>query len=114
MLRQDGLMNHPQFIYKIVDKDVWDAARKEGVFKGVEIDLKDKFIHFSSEEQVKETAQKHFAGVSNLVVAKIDGSKLGDALKWEISRNGDLFPHLYSALSFEAVVSQTDLKTFLG
>ena len=107
-------MEHPRFIYKIVDKDVWEVARKAGSFDGVAIDLQDKFIHFSTKDQVRGTAKKYFSDVPNLVVATIDTHKIPAGLKWEKSRDEQLFPHLYSSLSFEAVVSETDLVSFLG
>ena len=88
-----------RFIYKICAKTEWDAADRAGTYAGSGIDLKDGFIHFSTAEQSKETAAKHFSGMSGLVLIKIDGDCLGDALKWEKSRNNALFPHLYGALN---------------
>jgi uncharacterized protein (DUF952 family) len=73
------------------------------VFRGSEVDLRDGFIHFSSAAQVVETAGKHFAGQSDLLLVRIDGAKLGDSLKWESSRGGALFPHLYGELDLTAV-----------
>jgi uncharacterized protein (DUF952 family) len=90
-------------IYKIVSAPEWRAAEAEGVFRGAAIDLADGYIHFSATEQVAETAARHFAGKSDLLLVSIDAGKLGDALKWEVSRGGALFPHLYAPLSFDAV-----------
>jgi len=90
-------------IYKIIDRDEWDAARACGRYTGSTDDKRDGFIHFSSAEQMRETATKHFAGRSNLVLLSIDGDKLGPALKWEASRGGELFPHLYGPLPGSAV-----------
>jgi len=86
-----------QTIYKIVPKTLWDAAVDKGVFEGAEIDHIDGFIHFSTANQVVETAQKHFAGQQDLLLVAIDETIFGDHLKYEVSRGGDLFPHLYSS-----------------
>ena len=91
-------MKSTQLIYKIVPRDVWAKAKGSGVFPGAEIDLTDGFIHFSSGEQVVETATKHFAGQTDLLLVAVDPAELGDDLKWEPSRGGDLFPHLYGSL----------------
>ncbi|PCH47655.1 MAG: dihydroorotate dehydrogenase [Hyphomicrobiales bacterium] len=98
-----------QLIYKISSKQAWKHAQEKGVFKGAEIDLKDGFIHFSNAAQVAETAAKHFNGQADLILAAIDANALGDALKYEISRGNDLFPHLYADLSMDAVVWTKEL-----
>ena len=85
-------------IYKIATAPAWREAEKAGVFTGAAIDLSDGYIHFSTAEQVKETAARHFAGQANLVLVAIDADKLGEALKYEASRGGALFPHLYAPL----------------
>ncbi|GLI92282.1 DUF952 domain-containing protein [Methylocystis echinoides] len=90
-------------IYKIISTPEWRRAEAEGVFRGAAIDLADGYIHFSTAEQAEETAAKHFAGKSDLLLVAIDAAKLGDALKWEVSRGGALFPHLYAPLSLDAV-----------
>ena len=87
-----------QLIYKILSAVEWQAAERAGVFKGAGIDLGDGFIHFSTAEQAAETAAKHFAGQAGLVLVAVDAEKLGPALKWEVSRGGQLFPHLYASL----------------
>jgi uncharacterized protein (DUF952 family) len=86
-------------IYKILSAAEWQAAERAGVFKGAGIDLNDGFIHFSTAEQAAETAAKHFAGQAGLVLIAVDAERLGAALKWEVSRGGQLFPHLYASLS---------------
>ena len=91
-------MPEEQLIYKVCDRNRWEEAVERGVFEGAEIDLADGFIHFSAKHQVVETVTKHFAGKENLVLVAVPASKLGDALKWEPSRGGDLFPHLYDPL----------------
>ncbi|MER9968623.1 DUF952 domain-containing protein [Mesorhizobium sp. M0060] len=94
-----------EIIYKIVPEALWREAEREGRFTGAPIDVADGFIHFSTAGQVRETAAKHFAGQSGLLLVAIDGARLGDALKYEVSRGGALFPHLYGPLDLEAVVS---------
>ena len=91
-------------IYKICPASLWRAAERTGVFRGSEVDCHDGFIHFSSAEQVVETAGKHFIGQSGLLLVRIDSAKLGDRLKWEPSRGGALFPHLYGDLDLTAVI----------
>lgn len=85
-------------IYKVLGRDEWEKAVAQGVFEGSEIDLKDGFIHFSAAHQLRETVRRHFAGRSDLILAAIDADALGPELKWEKSRGGDLFPHLYAPL----------------
>ncbi|HEY3919994.1 MAG TPA: DUF952 domain-containing protein [Stellaceae bacterium] len=86
-------------IYKILGAAEWQAAERAGVFKGAGIDLADGYIHFSTAEQAVETAAKHFAGQAGLVLVAVDAETSGAALKWEVSRGGQLFPHLYGALA---------------
>ena len=90
-------------IYKIVAAPEWRAAAALGVFRGSAVDLADGFIHFSTAGQARETAAKHFAGQSDLLLVAVDAARLGDALKWEVSRGGALFPHLYAPLSLDLV-----------
>jgi uncharacterized protein (DUF952 family) len=93
----------PQFIYKVAPRALWMAAETAGGFAGAPVDLADGFIHFSTAEQLAETLAKHFAGQGDLVLAAIRTERLGLALKWEVSRGGALFPHLYGALDMTAV-----------
>jgi uncharacterized protein (DUF952 family) len=83
---------------------LWRAAEHAGLFRGSQADRRDGFIHFSTAAQVVETAAKHFAGQSNLLLVRVDATKLGDRLKWEPSRAGALFPHLYGDLDLAAVM----------
>ncbi len=85
-------------IYKIFRAQEWDALTAAGATDGAPVDLADGFIHFSTAAQVGATAAKHFAGAAGLVLAAVDADALGPALRWEPSRGGDLFPHLYRAL----------------
>ena len=98
-----------KLIYKILADEFWQAAVEEGSFRGAGIDLADGYIHFSTAEQVHETAAKHFAGQQGLVLLAIDGDQLGDQLKWEESRGGALFPHLYRALKVDEVAACTPM-----
>ncbi|MEM1361470.1 MAG: DUF952 domain-containing protein [Pseudomonadota bacterium] len=86
------------FIYKIFRATEWDDLCAAGETLGAPIDLADGFIHFSTAAQVVETAAKHFAEMPDLILAWVDSAPLGTALKWEKSRGGALFPHLYGAL----------------
>lgn len=90
-------------IYKIAQRSAWDEACAAGRFIGAPVDLTDGYIHFSTAGQVAETAARHFAGAHDLVLVAIDAEALGQALKWEVSRGGQLFPHLYAALDMAAV-----------
>ncbi len=85
-------------IYKIVDSNVWENALKSCVFKGASIDLKDGYIHLSSAEQAEETARLHFAGIDNLLLVAFLPEAFGPSLKWEASRGGTLFPHVYASI----------------
>lgn len=91
-------------IYKILRRAEWDAFRQAGETAGAPVDLADGFIHFSTATQVAETAAKYFATESNLVLVAFESDRLGPALKWEPSRGGALFPHLYRKLSLAEVL----------
>lgn len=105
-LSRIGLIAQPmsRFIYKIATESLWREAEAKGVFVGAPVDLADGYIHFSTVEQVAETAAKHFAGQDGLVLAAIDTELLTAPLKYEAARNGALFPHLYEPLDLAAVV----------
>ena len=91
-------------IFKIVGAEEWRAAEAAGVFSGAAVDRADGYVHFSTAEQAAETAAKWFAGRADLVLAAVDADALGPALRWEPSRGGALFPHLYAPLALSAVV----------
>ena len=101
--------SNESLIYKVVSRDDWESARKSGVFKGVSIDIQDDYIHFSTHAQVQETVAKHFAGQQDLLIVAVETESLGEQIKWESSRGGDLFPHLYDDLHFSSVVWEEDL-----
>lgn len=92
-------------LYKICPAKLWREAERAGVFHGSEVDRRDNFIHFSTATQVVETAARHFAGQNDLLLIRVDAGTLGSALKWEPSRGGALFPHLYARLDLAAVIS---------
>lgn len=96
-------------IYKIFTAQEWADLQKDGVTKGAPIDLQDGFIHFSTSEQVAETAAKHFKDQDTLVLAAVDPESFGPELKWEVSRGDDLFPHLYAELRLEDVTDHWPL-----
>lgn len=91
-------------IYKICPHPLWQVAERTGRFAGAPIDVTDGFIHFSTADQVQETAAKHFSGQDDLLLVAVDGDRLGPALKYEVSRGGALFPHLYGALDLASVL----------
>lgn len=96
-------------IYKVVSRQLWTEAEQAGTFRGAPIDLQDGFIHFSTAGQVVETVAKHFAGQDDLLLVEADATRLGETLKWEVSRGGERFPHLYEELPLDAVLSVVDL-----
>lgn len=101
-------------IYKILPAAMWRAAQARGVFAGSAVDIADGFIHFSTAAQAAETAARHFAGQTDLVLLHVDAARLGERLKWEPSRGGALFPHLYDALALDAVIRADPLPIDAG
>ncbi|WP_237152009.1 DUF952 domain-containing protein [Oryzibacter oryziterrae] len=91
-------------VYKIAPVELWRRAEESGLFTGAPIDVQDGFIHLSAAAQVRETARLHFAGQSDLLLIAVRATTLGEPLKWEASRGGALFPHLYGPLNLAAVV----------
>jgi len=92
-------------IYKICSASAWREAERLGVYRGSADDLRDGFIHFSTATQVAETARKHFFGQTALFLVEVEADALGEALRWERSRNDQLFPHLYGELDLGAVTA---------
>lgn len=101
-------------IYKICMKSTWLEAEAQGVFTGAPVDIADGYIHFSTGQQIRDTAARHFHGQHDLIIASIDIAALGAGLKWEKSRGGDLFPHLYGPLPMSAVRHVVDLPLGKG
>ena len=91
-------------LYKIIYTQSWGQACKKGLFSGAAIDLRDGYIHLSTAAQVKETARLHFAGVTDLLLVAIDESQVSANLKWEASRGGQLFPHVYGEIATALVM----------
>ena len=98
------------FAYKVLTAEQFDQFRADGVFKGAPIDLTDGYIHMSTCEQAAETVAKHFAGQDRLVMLMVDLAAFGDAIRWEESRGGALFPHLYGDLPMTAVAGKVVLR----
>jgi len=98
-----------RYIFHMCPNSLWDDALATGFYEGGSLDKQDGFIHFSTAAQVRETAARHRAGEAGLLLIKVDPKTLGEALKWEESRNGLLFPHLYDRLSVKDVISATEL-----
>lgn len=92
-------------IYKILSRTEWEAAEAAGRFEGSAVDHADGYIHFSTAKQAVETGRRYFAGQQGLVVLEVETERLGAPLKWEPSRGGDLFPHLYRALELSEVLA---------
>jgi uncharacterized protein (DUF952 family) len=105
-----GLETFVRKIYKICPASAWREAERQGLFRGSPDDVRDGFIHFSTASQVGETARKHFAGQTGLFLIAVDADVLGDALRWERSRNDDLFPHLYGELDLGAVTGVHSMR----
>ena len=97
-------------IYKIVPAPLWREAEEAGAFRGAPVDLADAYIHFSTAAQIAETAAKHFAGQRDLLLVAVEAEALGEALRYEPSRGGALFPHLYETLPLSAVRSVEPLE----
>jgi len=96
--------------YKLVDRSEWIAALAAGAYAGSAVDRSDGYIHMSTAAQLAETARRHYAGQRELVLVEVDLAPLGAALKWEPSRGGDLFPHLFAPLPASADAPQRGLS----
>ena len=97
-------------IFKIATRAQWQEAEATGTFAGAPVDVRDGYIHFSTAEQLDETLAKHFAGQRDLLLIAVEADTLGDALRWEVSRGGQRFPHLYAPLPVSAAVRVTEVK----
>ena len=95
---------------KSAPASAWREAERQGVYRGSADDLRDGYIHFSTASQVAETARKHYFGQTGLFLIAVDADALGDALRWEPSRNDELFPHLYGELDLGAVTAILDMR----
>jgi uncharacterized protein (DUF952 family) len=97
-------------IYKVLRVGEWEAFSTADAFAGSADDLRDGFVHLSTGEQLRATVEKHFADEDYLVLLAVDAEALGEKLKWEPSRGGALFPHLYGALPMSAVLRFTSVQ----
>jgi uncharacterized protein (DUF952 family) len=93
-----------QLIYKVMTPDQWDVLDQKAETVGAPIDIQDGFVHFSTAGQCAKTLELYFAQQPRLRLVAVDAATLGDALKWETSRGGDAFPHLYAKLQKEDVL----------
>ena len=98
-----------KYIFKIVDINEWQKVREIGTYSGSSKDIEDGFIHFSGEDQVKETLEKHYSKQKNLVLLKVETLKL-EHLIWEQASDGNMFPHLYSSLELSNVVDEFEIN----
>ncbi len=100
---------HPATAFKIMSAQEWRDFQAEGRFEGSPVDREDGFIHLSTADQVDATLARHFAGRADLMLVEIDLARLGEAVRWEPSRGGALFPHVYDRLPFAAVIAARSL-----
>lgn len=98
------------FVYKIMTREDWDAAERAGKFMGSADDLRDGFIHFSAADQIAATLEKHFPDQNHLILVKFSADDLWPDLKWEVSRGGTEFPHLYTTLDTQLAISVTAIE----
>ena len=101
----------PVTAFKILTAEQWAQFQTDGVFKGAPVDMADGYIHLSTQDQVQGTLDKHFAGQEGLVIAEVDLAVVHDSIKWEVSRGGALFPHVYRDLPMDAIIGHlTQIK----
>ena len=96
-------------IYKICPASEWREAERQGVYRGSSDDARDGYIHLSTATQLEATARKHYFGQKELFLVEVEADALGEALRWERSRNDELFPHLYGELDLGAVTFVRDM-----
>jgi uncharacterized protein (DUF952 family) len=102
--------DRPAVAYKVLTAEQMEQLEAGGTFAGAPVDLHDGYIHLSTSDQLDETVIKHFAGQENLYIAAVDLSVLGGAVKWELSRSGARFPHIYASLPLSAVLAYGPLE----
>ncbi len=101
---------NPTTAYKVLTPEQMQALESDGSFAGAPVDLADGYIHLSTAAQLTETVDKHFAGQADLHIAAVDLEALGAAVKWEPSRGGQMFPHIYGPLALDAVIAYGPLE----
>ena len=104
------MMTAVRYVYKVASRSAWEHASRDGRFVGSADDLRDGFIHLSLASQLAGTLAKHFRGQTDLILIQFDTTELGDALRWEPSRGGENFPHLYGTLPTEKARAQWTLQ----
>ncbi|MCW1383498.1 DUF952 domain-containing protein [Novosphingobium sp. KCTC 2891] len=104
------MSEQPQVAYKVLTAPQMVELEEAGTFKGAPVDLADGYIHLSTAAQLAETVDKHFAGQDDLHIVTVDLDVLGDAVKWEPSRGGQLFPHIYADLPLNAAIAYGPLR----
>ena len=114
MVRRKSAGSRVSFLYKIMSRQEWETAQAHGIYEGSEVDRRDGFIHLSAAHQVRATAQKYFSGQADLVLVSVREESVGPGLKWEASRGGDLFPHIYGPLQFHAIGDAVPLPLVSG
>lgn len=108
------MTEQPAVAYKVLTSGQMASLLAEGVFAGAPVDLADGYIHLSTAEQLAATVAKHFAGQSELHLASVDLTALGNAVRWEPSRGGQLFPHIHAPLPLSAVLAHCPLDWQVG
>lgn len=114
MVRRKSAGSKVPVLYKIMSRQDWETAQAKGIYEGSGADRRDGFIHLSATHQVRATAQKHFSGIADLLLVSVAEDALGKSLKWEVSRGGDLFPHIYGPLPLSAVIEVNPLPLVNG
>lgn len=114
MVRRKSAGSKVPVLYKIMPRQDWETAQANGIYEGSEVDRRDGFIHLSAARQVRATARKHFSGQGDLLLVSVREDALGKSLKWEVSRGGDLFPHIYGNLPLNAVSEVVPLPLVNG
>ncbi len=114
MVRRKSAGSKVPVLYKIMSRQEWETAQASCTYEGSDVDRRDGFIHLSAAHQVRATAQKHFSGKSDLLLVSVAQEVLGPSLKWDVSRGGDLFPHIYGKLPLSAVSQVVPLPLVNG
>lgn len=104
------MSGHPAVAYKVLTGEQMQALERDGLFSGAPVDMADGYIHLSTAAQLEETVTRHFTGRAGLHIVTVDLAALGDAVRWEPSRGGALFPHAYAALPLSAVIAYGPLE----
>ena len=114
MVRRKSAGSKVPVLYKIMSRQEWETAQAKGIYEGSEVYRRDGFIHLSAAHQVRATAQKHFSGKADLLLVSVAEEALSPNLKWEVSRGGDLFPHVYGTLPLSAISEVNPLPLVNG